>query len=151
MNKSKNAFTMIELVFVIVVLGILSAVAIPRFAATRTDAQITKARADIASIRAGIINERQSRLFRGQSNFIATLDSNDNNLFSSVMTYPITPGSTNGHWSQTGAKTYTFKVKNVNNTFQYCDTNTTAASCNGLNPGVFICTTVGASCGLLTD
>jgi len=34
----KSAFTMIELIFVIVVLGILAAVAIPKFAATRDDA-----------------------------------------------------------------------------------------------------------------
>ena len=34
----KSAFTMIELIFVIVILGILAAVAIPKFAATRDDA-----------------------------------------------------------------------------------------------------------------
>jgi len=38
----KNAFTMVELVFVIVILGILAAVAIPRFSATRDDAQVSK-------------------------------------------------------------------------------------------------------------
>jgi len=36
--EQKNAFTMIELIFVIVILGILSAVAIPRLMATRDDA-----------------------------------------------------------------------------------------------------------------
>ncbi len=35
-----KAFTMIELIFVIVIIGILSAVAIPKFAATRDDAKI---------------------------------------------------------------------------------------------------------------
>jgi len=34
----KNSFTMIELIFVIVILGILAAVAIPKLAATRDDA-----------------------------------------------------------------------------------------------------------------
>ncbi len=42
MKKSKNAFTMIELVFVIVILGILSAVAIPRISASRDDAKVSK-------------------------------------------------------------------------------------------------------------
>ena len=41
---------MIELVFVIVILGVLAAVAVPRFVTTRTDAQVAMLRSDIASV-----------------------------------------------------------------------------------------------------
>lgn len=38
----KQAFTMVELIFVIVIVGLLAAVAIPRFAATRDDAETSR-------------------------------------------------------------------------------------------------------------
>ena len=44
----KKGFTMIELIFVIVILGILASVAIPRLAGTRTDAEIA---ATVANLR----------------------------------------------------------------------------------------------------
>jgi len=37
----KKAFTMIELIFVIVIIGILAAIAIPKLAATRADAEVS--------------------------------------------------------------------------------------------------------------
>ena len=52
----KKGFTMIELIFVIVILGILASVAIPRLAATRTDAEIS---ATVANLRT-LLNDAAS-------------------------------------------------------------------------------------------
>ena len=45
----KKGFTMIELIFVIVILGVLASVAIPRLAATRDDAEVAKAATNIVT------------------------------------------------------------------------------------------------------
>ncbi len=63
--KNREAFTMIELVFVIAVVGILSAIAIPKFAATRDDAVISKGRTTVAALRSAIATERQKRILKG--------------------------------------------------------------------------------------
>ena len=46
----KKGFTMIELIFVIVILGILASVAIPRLAGTRTDAEVATTVANLRTL-----------------------------------------------------------------------------------------------------
>jgi general secretion pathway protein G len=144
--KFSRAFTMIEMVFVIVVLGILVAIAVPRMAATRVDAEITKGRADIASIRSGIVSDRQARLIQGQSIWIqngtASGEMDNGGLFGGVLMYPLSNESgKNGKWSATaGSGTYVFKANNVDTPFTYSETN-----------GTFTCTAGSGNCDILTN
>ena len=46
----RSAFTMIELIFVIVILGILSSIAIPRLSTTRDDAEVVRAAEEIRTL-----------------------------------------------------------------------------------------------------
>lgn len=148
MKNFKSAFTMIELIFVIVVLGILSAVAIPKFAATRIDAQISKGRADVSSVRSAIITDRQSRLITGDNKFIeagtgsAKLD--NGGLFGGVLTYPITAKDASGHWhgrSGSGAtSTVKYKIGQTDVTFTYTRSD-----------GTFSCVKTTTYCSELTD
>ena len=143
MKNFKSGFTMIELVFVIVVLGILAAVAIPRFAATRVDAQISKGAADVASIRSAIVSERQSRLIAGDTAWITKEDLDDGNeLFKGVLMYPQKNiANKDGAWSRTGAEgsgTYVYRAGGVSTTFTYDE-----------DDGTFTCTAGAGYCDQL--
>jgi general secretion pathway protein G len=119
---------MIELVFVIVILGILAAIAVPKFASTRIDAQITKGRSDIASIRSSIVSERQSRLIQGDSAWITALSGASANLFDgndtnhTLLMYGISSDTSSGHWSGSDPD-YTFKVGDDSCGFHYNSSN----------------------------
>ena len=122
--SSKKAFTMVELVFVIVIIGILAAIAVPKFAATRDDAIITKARTTVASVRSAIATERQKRILRGNFDPIESVDSgsangNDSPIFdnfdgltttSKVLEYPLQTCKSGavGCWIRTATSRYTY-------------------------------------------
>ena len=49
-NQSKRAFTLIEIMVVVVILGILAATIIPKFMGTTTDAKISAAKGHISEL-----------------------------------------------------------------------------------------------------
>ncbi len=150
MIKTRRAFTMIELVFVIVIIGILAAVAVPRFAATRDDAVITKNRVLVASIRNALAMERQKRILRGDFNQIVAVGGSNTGVFGNfddntsqpmVLEYAESNSTASGHWSVsgTGATTeYKFNSAVAKNPI-FVVTN-----------GRFVCKT-GSDCSALLD
>ncbi|WP_127348850.1 type II secretion system protein [Campylobacter fetus] len=73
-----RGFTMIEIVFVIVILGIFASFAVPRLLVTKQDLEISKIRSQIASVRAGIENYAISKKLAGESNiYPRSLDLSD--------------------------------------------------------------------------
>ena len=111
----RKAFTMVELVFVIVIIGILSAIAVPKFAVTRDDAVVVKTRATVASVRSSLATERQKRILRGKfpsiyklsfaaGNGVSIFDAFDGNVTRPVLDYPLTScasASSENCWKET--------------------------------------------------
>ena len=128
-SVQRSAFTMIELVFVIVVLGILAGVAIPKLVVTRDDAMLVKGKSQVASIRSGIALQKSKRMLEGTTPFIPTaLDNVAGRLFnysdgntSNILEYPIfSEANRDGAWVKTNTEnTYEFRVMGVAHTFFY--------------------------------
>ena len=115
-NINRNAFTMVELVFVIVVIGILSAIAIPKFAATRDDALMTKGLTTLSSVRSSISTQRQKQILRGDFGGITSLRGTGSGVFTTfndangslVLEYDVESCTRIGCWSTTDGTAYTF-------------------------------------------
>ena len=146
-QKSRLAFTMIELVFIIVIIGILASVAIPRLAATRDDAEISKARVLVASIRNALAMERQKRILRGEFTAITAVGGttnvfgnfDDNSSQSEILEYPIASSSNDAHWEFVSGGTYRYHGGPIGNV----DFNITS--------GKFVCDTSLTGCQQLTN
>ncbi len=118
-TSSKKAFTMVELVFVIVVIGILAGIAIPKLAASRDDAEIVKAKATLASVRSAIATERQKRILRGAFSDLNITDLGDStHAFSNfngdsdypVLRYPVKHCTNPGCWERASATSYKYHL-----------------------------------------
>ena len=131
-----RAFTMIELIFVIVVLGILAGIAIPKLAATRDDATLAAMRANLATIMTAVQTQHGADLIAGNStwknlNFTtADKDANTHYNLSSLLSKPMKIDSDcsktlNGFCGEkdnevtivVGGKKTTVKFKTANGTF----------------------------------
>ena len=83
----KHAFTMIELIFVIVILGLLAAVAIPKLNATRDDAEIAKANQNITLLLGDIASYYTANARFGDIKTMTNVPLQDNKYFN-VKTKP---------------------------------------------------------------
>jgi len=119
----RSGFTMIELIFVIVILGILASVAIPKLAATRDDAKISKALNEVAMLKNDLSAYYTSAgTFAGQKSNITNVD-----LYTGNCANPV---ANNAALDATGATTYEYCVPQDGNggmepvlTFTLNDTN----------------------------
>lgn len=99
-KENRSGFTLIELIMVIVIIGILAAVAIPKLAMNRDDAIISVAKTTVSSIRSALATERQKRVLQGDFQAVYKLsnssgynrdifDAFDGEIKNPVLEYPL--------------------------------------------------------------
>ncbi len=91
MLRNEKGFTLIELIMVIVLLGILAAIAVPRYVDLQTDARNAVLDASVGAIKsAAIIQLARTRTSNTLASIIAATD-----LDNAVLSTPISPTTCN--------------------------------------------------------
>jgi MSHA pilin protein MshA len=106
----RKGFTLIELVMVIVILGILAAVAIPKFFDLQATAKLSAEKGVVGSVRSGISTYYANQCATATCAYPATLDSastgactTSNACFTTI----ISQGGVTADWTKATATTYT--------------------------------------------
>jgi len=115
---------MLELIFVIVIIGILATIAIPRLWVTRDDALITKARTQVSTIRSSIINAYSTEILSGNNECPELEAGDDNYLFENILKpYPIKANGKEINWTlEANSSTetnYSVSINGLSTTFIY--------------------------------
>jgi len=126
MYKSmRNAFTMVELMFVIVIIGILSAIAVPKFQSTAEVAHDAKGANILAIVRSSIATERQKQILKGKFDAISDLG-DETYVFKTfkpsgneVTPYPVKSGTDKGDWERKDATHYRYHFADGSGTADY--------------------------------
>jgi len=101
-TKNSKAFTIVELIFVVIIIGILSAIAIPKFSKTAEVAYVSKAKSEITSAKSALAMMRQKNILKGVTANITAAQIGSN--FSNLLSFPVkscTGTHCNG-WSTNG-------------------------------------------------
>ena len=117
----KKSFTMLELIFVIVIIGILAGIAVPKLWVTRDDAINVKVKTEVSTIRSAISGKYTKLVLEG-NNSCPNLEKSttDDTLFENILNYPIYKNSNSLKWDGNGTD-YNVTYNNKTIHFNYID------------------------------
>ncbi len=116
MRKDAKGFTLIELVMVIVILGVLAAVAIPVYVNLQSEANTAAEKGVVGGVRAGIQTYFVDTARGNRASYPASLDSATNGVATktnALFVTVLTQGGVTADWTRGSATAYTGPASTV--------------------------------------
>jgi len=112
----KKAFSLIEIIFVLLIMSIIITLAVSKFDTALNSTNINKIKSDIVQIRAGINLYKNKLILQNEKTTFNTLDDNNEMLFNKVLQSPILASNKNStkSWSKISNTKYKVYVSNTN-------------------------------------
>ncbi len=129
-----RAFSMVEMLFAILILAVLSSIALPYFLNASDDARLNEIRSAILAIRAQIAEHASKRIISGATDksslYPASLDA-DSELFGAVLPFGAPKGWSKGASAGVYKLSFNYGAKPYEAIFYYCSCATFAADKSG--------------------
>ena len=128
----KKGFSLVEIIFVLLILAIITTVAVSKFETTLDKANISKIKSDVLQIRSAINLYKNKLILKNQNESLDTLDDNDKMLFNIILDTPIIASNETktAQWSKLSTTKYKVYIDTSNFVeFQY-DTSTSIFDCD---------------------
>lgn len=106
MRRMQKGFTLIELLIVVVIIGILAAIAIPKFANTKEKAYVASMKTDLRNL----VTSQEAYFADNNSTYASSIASMSTNYQSSSGVTVAIGGVTNTSWSATATHAQTAKT-----------------------------------------
>ena len=123
----KKGFSLLEILFVLVIITVIITVAVSKFDTAFTKTNITKIKSDILQIRAGITLTKNKMILKNLNETLAKLDDNNEMLFNLILDTPIvaTTSQEKNHWTKESETTYKVYIEDSFLLFNYDTSNFT--------------------------
>ena len=114
---TKKAFSLLEIIFILIVISVITTIAVSKYATAITNASLTKIKSDVLQIRAGIKHTKNKMILKNSTNILNELEDSDEMLFNKILENPIISSSQPIAKAWSKISIYTYKVYITNKTF----------------------------------
>ncbi len=128
--NNKNSFSILEFIFIVVIMGILATVSIPKLLNTKDNASIIRVQNDLNVIQNGLKEYQTKHILQNDDGVLDSLDKDDISLFSNILETPFIASDDINCWTKISNTKYRYNLSSNQNIEFIYDKDNLTFSCD---------------------